>query len=797
MNGHPYNRGARLFNAITTTEVHAKNGTQADAPQNLTAPVDTTLYQTPTLSFGDIGTTTETLSDGWANELHGVGHFENTRLLERICLVDDFTWSTGDLATSPTTAPGLQKVFLDVDLALRNIARNLDVMQQFVLYRSNVEVTIRLNSNQFYYGALMVTLFPYGTGSRLDERSVLDPVVISASSAESTIKTWKWSYPIPWKRTDEAGSAAGHPVFLSIDVLAPLTIANPSMPTSITVQIWARFTEMELCYPTGSTSMIQAHSSKGAMPVVKYPKKDKTKHPAEDGNTVDTAITAISSITIGDAVSAISSLPDFVGENWGAITPLLGFFDKPDRDVPQTPIIIEPSVDLFNCDIGDSNVSTSLYKGRYVDPGSGRMPMTKNWTQSDYSRIPALRSIVYTMTAANTDTNPFLVPLISYHPDNTTMKTPLDYCCLASGMFRGSLKVCMQFFTSSFISARIIVQYGTRVSDSIDPVFPLDYTNGITRIINVKGDTVDTFTLPYLNDRYWANFGGATISYNSVINFYIDSVIATTNTTENPIIYCVLWVAGGDDVQFAMPVPVDSLFWSSIDTSLTSSDGRSEKGKEKLSHTVEKPNRSIGLKTFHKIEAHACVGSIFQQTFPPIGENCHYDIDRGFSTSEMIGPIVDVCKRYSSKPNITIGSSTTLPGLAMTNMELLDTTNAEYVSIRNTLWGTWRACFLFRSGGGRVRLYDDAFTPYRWTIRYNSVDLDIPYLSPTDGMSRLTLPQVMQYPFASLAYPVPQMSATAAPLPSFAASQVLYIAARDDLQFGYPILPAGYTGDLS
>jgi hypothetical protein len=729
------------------------------------------------MSFGEVGTTTESLTGGYASKARSVGHFKDTKILERMALISEQSWTT--------TSTG-QLYVVDVLNALSTVSRNQVILNQFEYLRCGVELTVRLNTNQFYYGALMATLWPSGgTGYRVDERAVLDPTLISASSAESVIKTWKYGFPNAWMQCTGLATSA-YPVYFSLDVIAPLIAAGANMPSAVTVQIWARFIDVELAYPVDTSgalnrdaTRIYAQSSEGPL-IVKQPAKRSTSHPSEEENTVTKAMDAISSVTIGDAVEEVSSLASYVVNSWG---PSLGFlFDKPDRQEPQTPVIVEGSIDFFNTDIPDSNVSLSVYKGKYVDPGKSRMPMTKNFTVSDYARIPGLRDQAAVFSAQNQSMSWFC---IRSHPTSSTYKIPLDYAYLSSRMWRGSIKVTLFFFTSSFISARFVVQYinGGEFPSS----FPSEYDSGLSRVINVKGDTIDSFTLPWLSSWWW------TTNMDPQFRVVCTSAIANTDTAASPIIYCVPFVAGGDDIQFAFPrVPHESEWSGGPLTRREAKKGR------------------VSAKGSKNIQAQSAVGSIFGQTFPPIGEDAGYDIDRGFATAEQLGPITDLCKRYSMMPNIPSSGTTPLYPIAGWDFSVLDaqynslptsetTAFVTWYNFRHTIFGAWRAAFLYRSGGYKYRYYGDPSIPMVWNLYGSSDTTLIPgtsYRSPYDGIVRLTVPQVSNYPFAMLdsadanLTPI-GISLSPAGSINITAVNPQFIAARDDVQFGYPILPSG------
>jgi hypothetical protein len=625
-------------------------------------------------------------------------------------------------------------------------------------------------TNQFYYGALMVTLYPTNaTGERVDERAVLDPTILTASSDQAVIKEWAYTWPFAWKKTDGA-DVDDYPTNLVIDIVAPLKTAKDTMPDTISVQVWARFTDIKLSYPKEPAVLPELQSM--TVPKVKYPKKKRDSHPADDisgastvgaTSTVDSAIEAISSVTLGDAVTSVSSLASFVTENWGPVGSLLGFlFDKPDRIVCQENMNIEPSTDLFNADIPDTNVSVGMYKGKYVDPGAGRMPMTKNWTVSEYARIPGLRMPVAVFDAEG---DSVIVQPIQSHSTATTYKIPLDYSYLSSALWRGSIKVQLMFFTSAFISARFSVAY---INESEYPgQYPTDYSNGLSKIINVKGDTMDSFTLPWLSRSYW------TEDPSPRFRLRVESKIASSDASLDPVIYCMIWIAGGDDIQFAWPrAPLPDEWRGALPV------------PEELD---EKP------------VLQAAVGKMFTETFPPISENVFYDIDRGFCTSENLGPITDICKRYSPvRPDPATAFIGFQAQILDSDNASTDFTPADIVTFRTTFFGSWRHAFLFRSGGYRYRHYDRVPTELAagqpvWNIDNVTARAcaGTVYRSPMDGMTRLTIPQLAIYPFGVLGFPTQRLSITSPDDLGPTQNEPVYLAARDDVQFGYPILPEG------
>jgi hypothetical protein len=759
-NGHPLVSGICLLNG-TTTQRATTQTIQSDAQQELTAPVETALFQTPTMSFGEVGITKQTSMPGYDAKAHGVGHFEQTQVLERMRLVNTFNWTTTSTALLFSN---------NLMYFLKNFASNAVILDQFNMFRAGIEVTVRLNTNPLYYGAMMVTLYPSNSvANRIDENAVIDPTIISASCGESVIKQWTYNYPDGWLDASKIGSVSEYgSVWCEVHQLAPLTATNSTAPNNIEVQVWARFTDVQLAFPTSTDSFDEVQSGVS----VKILKKKGTFHPIDDAqDSVKEVVTALKSVTIGDIASeAIDLARD--------LFPPIGYIlDKPDKTSSQQAIISEPSIDLFTTDIEDTNVGFGMYKDRYVDPQQGRLPSSKNFTVSDYARIPGLRQTVMTFAPG---ASAIEVYPIQTHPDNSSLAIPLDYCYLSSVQWRGSVKVCLQFFTSAFISARFSVRYINSVEYTDG--YAGAYDTGLTRIINVKGDTVDTFTLPWLSKYWWSESALPAFQLNLI------STIATTDTVNSPKIYVICWIAGGEDIQFAFPTIVNPDDWSSA------APGKNRgpvKTKSKLKPLTEGD------------EVQSQISATFQQTFPPIGENTMYDIDNGLCTSESLGPITDIMKRYS---NIQYNPGFSPPGTVCVDGNDVDYCPGEvavppgtaqysqYYAMRLTLWGMWRACFWAMSGGLRFRYYDSVAERTFWypTLGNSSSPIiSSLYVSPPDNVTRLTVPMLMNVPFGVLSQGVDYQRMGVAPSPAITPSvlSIAYLAARDDVQLGFPILP--------
>lgn len=715
------------------------------------------------MTFGEVGETTITSTTGRSSKMTGVGAFTSTKLLERQRLIEDLAWTTAETA-------GTTLVTLDLLQQLAAVPDNADILEQFNFFRSGIEVTVRLNTNQFYYGALGVTLFPPGTGARLDERMFQSPSIISASSAQAVVKEWKYSLPFEWVAPVTIENST-LPINLVIDVLAPLTASGANMPTSITLQVWARFKDIELSYPSAivTTSIVPNFTLGGAINVEKQskvmvPKPSGSRHPNASSNSTEDSVqevfTSLEHVTIGDALTHIPGISTL----FSALSFLV---DKPDKTEEQTVVVSDHNVDMWNVDLPDIGTSMSVHRGRYMDPSVSRLPMASNMTLSQYAQTPGLRgpseALPVWVFAANGDSTD-LVSIIQLHSDNSTMKTALDYATLCSTKWRGGMKIMLQFFAPSFSSARFVVQYHNSSLLSPSP-FVTEYDSTLSRVVNVKGDTVDCFTVPWLNFFSWANTNA---NQSPSIAITLDSVIASTDTAVSPKIYMLLWVSGAEDIQFA--------------------------GPRRISYNTDWSNEAPS------IQKQAMIHDLFKQPFVPIVENCMSDIDNGYATSEQLGSMADISKRYSPLVSPVQTTPVLPPGFAgdavnanyLTPPGTITIAYLQYVQFRRTLYGQMRSAFLYTSGGFRFRRVCSG-TEY-WTLITGSDLVQGSYTTSSDNMIRVTVPYSCNTPFQALdlrsaPYSVVYDPDNSVTVPVLTTPQ--WIAARDDVMYGWPILPAG------
>jgi len=202
-----------------------------------------------------------------------------------------------------------------------------------------------------------------------------------------------------------------------------------------------------------------------------------------------------------------------------------------------------------------------------------------------------------------------------------------DYLFTAANNFvywRGSIKFLLQFRTSSFTSARfrIVVLY--------DVTTPSNNTAGdvTSRIIDVKGDTDVTLTVPYVYYNTYRRFKDTDV-FPTIYLQSITGIISISPATD-PSIFLNVWRAAGEDFELAQFI------------------GPQYRFQTQPAITAEKKKRE-------RVEAHSVMREQFSKTFDPIGGACKFSYAKNFCNSEQETLITDCMKRYSQ------GNSTFLP----------------------------------------------------------------------------------------------------------------------------------------
>jgi len=709
------------------------------------------------------------------------------QMLSRLRVLAGFNWSFADTGILYTG---------DLESMLRNNTEHAPLLKQYHLYRSDFKLVVRINTNQFYSGALMISWWvgPRDNGTYRQQRALFHPVTISAAtqqSAEIDIPyAFAQDYLFTLDRTGDGTMFRPQNLWFTIEVLAKLTPASPTVPDYLNVQVFGSYRNPKLQFNRdGGTSVPLVapgvtHQSK--MVIKKDPKGqtsiDSTFSPspaldaAKRGNGKslpfsEIAPTLYSIPILGTVAGAFYDLLKIgtgaitdLAPTVGALAPLAPLLlDKPEQMADTTRVRPTIDSDNFSSDVADASTAATYSKKNYLrgHPESG--VKLGSWTLAQYAAIPGLHR-VDVIRSSSTNLYYYL----------STSPTPLGLMYKRFTLWKGSIKVKLQIFASSFVSTRLAFMVFPR-ADGLPTANVDDY---IVRIIEVKGDTDVEMTIPYISPLAWSN--SQTYEPFAFALKVISDVVGFDSSTD-PVITVATWVAGGPDMQFAQPAK--GINFSYLGTSPlpplpeppTTADTTSQKPTsfELLRRPPKKPLVAPG------VEQQCSISQSFSKSFDPIVDQCNYFVDNGRVVSDVPVTFNDLCKRYHRAS----GSS---PEFTQLDMTMVSDRAIEGMHFWLQMFSVWR-------GGFRIKFRipgDPASPPPYQTAcvtSYFSYE-GFGWAQPgADGWYALSIPWTENVPFLHFGEDTP-FSSVVFSQSDDVITDVL-IALRDDLELGLPILP--------
>lgn len=676
--------------------------------------------------------------------------------------------------------------FFDLELLLRNNTEHSPILKQYGLYRADFLMFIRLNTNQFYSGALMVTWWA-GTadyGASFQNRTILNPVVLSASTQQSAEIVVAYPFPQEWLVAENLVplDPLNQQLFVCIEVLSPLRLASSTLTDTVKVQVYGAYKNPQLQFnrdPAGYAVDLAEKQSK--MEVVK--KKGDTTYksviaatPARDAAVRERKETPLPFSEIAPTVSSIPIIGTVVGSLYdllkigtstvSSLAPTIGqlaplaplVLDKPESRCDSIRAVSTVNSDQFSSDVADMSVALTYSKDNYLKMIKGSGVRMGHWTLAQYAALPGV--------VLNTNYNPALVPNVVVPLFGAT---PMGYLRKKFKFWKSSIKMRLQFFCSAYVSARFAL-YMLPVYDTSE-----NFDDYIVKIIDVKGDTITDLTLPFPNQNTWIDNDSQ--PYKLVLK--VIAPIVGFDTTSDSNIGLVVWTAGGPDTQFALPVNSSFTY---TPTSLLPGEFLSKTSSPPLivstaSRPLTRADTPI-LKPPKDVVRQSAMQADFEKAFPPIVEGCHFLVDNAYAVSDAPVTFNDLLKRYQNETTLD-------PRELMVN---------NYPGKHQI----YMKCFAARRGGYRAKFIAAESPASTWdywlNVNYNIVTGTgggvAAYvgesIATADGWHHVSIPWVDKYPWAW--YTRPQNTFI---LPDVSSSEVYigYVAVRDDFEQGMPLLP--------
>lgn len=328
--------------------------------------------------------------------------------------------------------------------------------------------------------------------------------------------------------------------------------------------------------------------------------------------------------------------------------------------------------------------------------------------------------------------------------------TPLWVMVNTHQFWRSSIRFYVKFFCPAFVSGRILFIIGPSGLPVANTV-----ANNLSRVVDVKGDTTETFTLPFVFPTDMCQ----PTDFPYTIQASVLTQIVSNDTSITPSIDMVIYSAAAPDCQFSLLIPPQPT-------------------------TYGYPN--IIPPAPLRVKRQCDVSKEFATTFNPFVMNCEMLTDNHSVTSEMTMYVTDVLKRYVNAPTPTITvNSAVFPG--------------EYRPAVNTPQLLFARMFMAHRGGTRLKIIesDNPFIVaalYNFAPAWNGSLTGVPALVSAGFQSELsvTSPWYFQVPWRwyDSDLTIGAMPPTTVYYGGTTPDQYLtLIAVRDDYQLGFLIPP--------
>jgi hypothetical protein len=504
-------------------------------------------------------------------------------------------------------------------------------LSTFYYFRADLEVSIKVNSTPYHQGMCMVSFYhDCISDSRwnLIQRSALSPVLLDYSTSDSATITYGWLHPQVFMPLKDYTSASVESYIGTLTITPLATIANTSGGnTTITVTLYARLLNVR----TAGFRSTPPEAQSGKTFKFNYlpETEEKSYENMPISNAVDKAITPLFK-----AVPLIADTASGILDAFASLTKLL---DKP-QDI-STPMKMQYA-------LGDDmmhGIGTVLSNRLSLYPTSrlAHFPISPMCHSTEMSMTElAMIPMLYTTATFN---ETFLTKTIYCHPLTADLGysatgdgivTP-DYLALVTSLhryWRGGIKYLFYFVTNAFTTARFRISYVVDY-DEDDLAYGGDFPS---IVLDIKGSTMTKVTVPYLYQTpYRMTFPTGTVNplegTNLTPKLKIDCLtVPVCSLGEEPYISLIVFRAAAEDFQVA---------------SLTSS---------LIYPNYMNVNKEVP-------QAQTSLQDEFKFTFPAITCKCDMATEQGFCTTETVGKISDVMKRFDNAPLDNQQNKLTLP----------------------------------------------------------------------------------------------------------------------------------------
>lgn len=468
-------------------------------------------------------------------------------------------------------------------------------LTQFSRLRATMMLEILINGTPFHQGALLLAYEPCnGTGLSPDadmvQHSQLPHVILNPTTSQRHTMKLPYTSNRMWMDLTQSGGAQVGVLFINIlSVLAMSNGVAPPLPIDVTIFAWLE--DASVCFPTNiplATFTPQIYEGNGAI--------------SAPASAVANVANALSGIPF---IGLFAKATEMVAGAVGGAASLFGFSNPINLSNPGY-VKINAMTPAAQTAGSDTAVKFS------IDPKNELTVDTSHFGTSGVDELSlaylkTIPSYVGTHTWAYNQAAGAVIASFPVTPAMFATITPSFQASVTgaiSEMFQcwtGTMKYHFQIVCSQYHRGRIRVTY---IPDDYNVAnFDTDeYNVNYSQIYDIQSETNYTFTVGWTSRDNWLrcdNPATMASNYNSqhfngtIVITVVNALVAPETGSTAPIL---VWISGGDDLQFAMPRDLDqSMQYVSPTIQLTGTTDNEEETESVVELVPTLPRMGLNL----------------------------------------------------------------------------------------------------------------------------------------------------------------------------------------------------------
>lgn len=468
-------------------------------------------------------------------------------ILEREYQVADIAWAYSDVSNTNIA-------ILNFPSLLIALAPVWDRIKRFAWFRADLHLRFRVNTTPYHYGTAIVaaqTDSPDAAtewAGHLVQMTGSQSVLLSANN--QTPVDMDIPFVLPYEYLPVLSTLNDEIGTVRIRVLNPLKIAGAGTNPTISISVFAAFKNVKLM---GASAVVA--NSKSTV----TPKKETTKKQGFIGKFAGTVGNIAGALTKVPLVGGIASAVSPIANAIGSVADWFGW-DKPPLLKPARPVRDSPNHDW--------NTIRSALDTVVLGPDQDYRLSTESTVYGvDTPEARSFKALIQrpmlseTFSITSSQATSTVFKNIQVKPFHCTSdgvnKVYFDYMshmCRFFNSWRGGIKYLVFVSTSAYTSARVRVTYQPN-SASVTTIPNGGEAN--SKIVEIQGDTMFTFTVPYTSNNAYTNTStdiadtSGPIAGMGQLLFSLVSLTRTSGSTDT--IYFNVFRAAAEDFEFNTP----------------------------------------------------------------------------------------------------------------------------------------------------------------------------------------------------------------------------------------------------